>query len=68
MFGVLFLQARGSQFFLILESAPCGWGWKVCEGFLVGKLLSVFWWMDLGLSLESNAVSSNEFGVSMNLV
>ena len=40
-----------------------------CEGFLVRKLLSVFWWMDLGLlSLESNAMSSNEFGVSMNLV
>ena len=47
----------------------CGVGPMACEGFLVGKLLSVFWWMDLGLlSLEGNAVSSNEFGVSMNLV
>ena len=47
----------------------CGVEPMACEGFLVGKLLSVFWWMDLRLlSLEGNAVSSNEFGVSMNLV
>ena len=37
MFGVSFLQAGGSQFLLIVESARHGWAGPVpCEGFLVG--------------------------------
>ena len=41
--------------------------WVACQGFLVreaswlGKLVSVFWWVELDyLSLECNEVSSNE--------
>ena len=33
-----------------------------CQGFLVGELVSMFWWVELDFfSLESNEVSSNEF-------
>ena len=39
-----------------------GVGRMACQGFLVGKLASVFWWVELDLfSLECNEVSSSEF-------
>jgi len=32
-----------------------------CQGFFLGKLVSVFWWVELDFfSLECNKVSSNE--------
>ena len=44
-----------------------------CQGFLLGKLVSVFWWVELDFfSLEGNVVSSNElrdvsgFGVTLS--
>ena len=37
-------------------------GLVVCQGFWLGKLVFVFWWMELDLfSLECNEVSSSEF-------
>ena len=48
--------------------------WVVLDGWLVkiswlGKLVSVFWWVELDLvSLECNKVSHSEFEVSMGLV
>ena len=39
-----------------------GFGLVVCQGFWLGKLVFVFWWMELDLfSLECNEVSSSEF-------
>ena len=39
-----------------------GVGWVACQGFLVRKHLSVFWWVELDFfSLECSEVSSNEF-------
>ena len=39
-----------------------GVGQVACQGFLVGKLVSVFWWVELDFfSLEFNEVSSSEF-------
>ena len=43
-----------------MEFPRCGWG---CTGGLLGKLVLVFWWMELDFfSLECNEVSSNELG------
>ena len=40
----------------------CGVGLVAYQGFLVGKLASVFWWVELDFfSLECNEVSSSEF-------
>jgi len=58
MFGVPFLQAGGSWFLLIIESAPCGWD---CTN---GLSRFPHWgrWVELDLSsLECNEVSSGEF-------
>ena len=39
-----------------------GVGLVTCQGFLVRKLVPVFWWVELDLfSLECNEVSSSEF-------
>ena len=39
-----------------------GVGWVTCQGSWLGKLVSVFWWVELDLfSLECNEVSSGEF-------
>ena len=48
-----------------MESSPLnGIGPVSCEGFLVGGLTPVFWWMELDLvSLKSSAMSSGVFGV-----
>ena len=70
VFGVAFLYA-GSLWFLFIVEVPlyCGGSslwvgldeWLV-EVFWLGKLVSVFWWVELDLfSLECNEVSSSEF-------
>ena len=39
-----------------------GVGLAACQGFLVGELASVFWWVELDIfSLECNELSSSEF-------
>ena len=39
-----------------------GVGLVTCQGFLVRKLVPVFWWVELDLfSLECNEVSNSEF-------
>ena len=46
----------------------CRVGPGPCEGFLVGGLMPVFWWMDQDLvSLKVIVLSSNEFWGSMGL-
>jgi len=42
----------------------CRWGWTSgLSIFLVGELVSMFWWVELDFfSLECNEVSSIEFG------
>ena len=49
-----------------------GVGWVACQSSCLGKLLLVFWWVELDFfSLEYNKVSSNafsdvsEFGVTL---
>ena len=43
-----------------------GFGLMVCEGFLVGGPVSVFWCVELNLfSLECNEVASSDLGVSI---
>ena len=70
MFGVAFLYA-GSFLFLFIVEVPlyCGGSslwvgldeWPVKVSWL-GMLVSVFWWVELGLfSLECKEVSSREF-------
>ena len=63
MFGVAFLYAGSLWFLFIVEVSPCGWvGLVTCQGFWLGKLPLVFWWVEVELfSLEYNKVSSNEF-------
>ena len=42
--------------------AVCGVGWVLVKVFWLGKLVSVFWWVDLGFFFpECNKVSSNKF-------
>ena len=62
VFGVAFLYAGSLWFLFIVEVAPCGWGWKwLVKVSWLGKLASVFWWVELDLlSLECNEVSSSE--------
>ena len=44
-------------------------GWLSCQVSWLGKLVSVFWWVEVDLfSLERNEVSSSEFEVSLGLV
>ena len=72
VFGVVFLYARSLCFLFILYCGGCSlWvglnQWLVKVSWL-GKLASVFWWVELELfSLECNEVSSS-FEVSMGLV
>ena len=59
MFGVAFLYASsycgGSSLWVGLDERPVKFSW-------LGKLASVFWWVDLDLlSLECNEVSSSKF-------
>ena len=69
VFGVAFLYAGSVWFLFITEVPPCEWVWtsEGCQGLFVkvswlGKLVSVFWWVELYLfSLECNEVSSSEF-------
>ena len=51
------------MFLFIVESDYCGWDWtSALSIFLVGELVSVFWWVELDFfSLECNEVSSSEF-------
>ena len=51
------------MFLFIVESDYCGWDWtSALSIFLVGELVSVFWWMELDFfSLECNEFSSSEF-------
>ena len=62
VFGVAFLYSASWWFLFIVEVPRCGWGWTVaCQGFRLGKLVSVFWWVELDFfSLECNEVFSNE--------
>ena len=64
VFGVAFLYSGSLSVLFIVEFPHCGWGlygWLVMVSWL-GKLVSVFWWVELDFfSLEYNEVSSNEF-------
>ena len=63
MFGVAFLYAGSLWFLFIVEVSPCVGldEWLVKISWL-GKLPSVFWWVELDLfSLKCNEVSSSEF-------
>ena len=35
--------------------------WVACQGSCLGKLASLFWWVELDFSPECNEVSSSEF-------
>ena len=63
MFGVAFLYAESLWFLFLMEVLPVGGVGRVaCQGLLVRKFASVFWWVELDLfSLECNKVSSSEF-------
>ena len=64
VFGVAFLYAGSLWFLFIVEGSFLWVGldeWLVKVSWL-GKLVSVFWWVELDLfSLEWNEVSSSEF-------
>ena len=63
VFGVAFLYSGNLWFLFIVEVPRCGWvdGWFVEVSWL-GKLVSVFWWVELDFfSLECNELSSSEF-------
>ena len=61
VFGVAFLYSGGLWFLFVVEVSSSGWGWLVKVSWL-GKLASVFWWVELDLSsLECSEVSSSEF-------
>ena len=62
MFVVSFLYS-GSLWFFIVEVPPFVWGWvSVVKVSWLGKLLWVFWWVELDFfSLECREVSSSEF-------
>ena len=69
--GSPFHPLQGCRFLLLVRFVPLGGVGPVsCEGFLVeGRLVPVFWWVDLGLVLlKGNAISSGVFGVSVSLV
>ena len=63
MFGVAFLYVGGLWFLFIVEVPPFGWfGWVLVKVSWLGKLASVFWWVELDFfSLECSDVSSSEF-------
>ena len=64
MSGVGFLYSGGLWFFFIGKVSLSGWGWMIgLSGFSwLGKIMSVFWCMELDFfSLDCNGVSSNEF-------
>ena len=50
------------EFFLLWSFLTVGGvGWVACQGFWLGKFVSVFWWVELDFfSLECNEVFSNE--------
>ena len=55
------ILAVGGSSLLWRFFAVCGVGWVLVKVFWLGKLVSVFWWVELDFfSLECNAVSSNE--------
>ena len=63
MFGVVFLYTRSLWFLFIVGLLPVGGvgQWFVKVSWL-GKLASVYWWVELDLfSLECNEVSDSEF-------
>ena len=62
------LEVYGSS--LLWRFLPVGGVGQVsCQVSWLGKLVSVFWWVELDLfSLERNEVSSSEFEVSLGLV
>jgi len=69
--GSPFHSLQGFRFLLLVRFVPLGGVGPVsCEGFLVeGRLVPVFWWVDLGLVLlKGSAISSDVFGVSVSLV
>jgi len=60
------------EFLFIMEFPRCGWGCIGGKVSWLGKLVAVFWWVELDFfSLECNEVSSNElrdvngFGVTL---
>ena len=64
MSGVGFLYSGGLWFLFIGKVSLSGWGWTIgLSGFSwLGKIISVFWFMELDFfSLECNRVSSSEF-------
>ena len=65
VFGVAFPYSGSLWFLFIVKVHHCGWRWTGgLSRFLgLGKLVLVFWWVELDLfSLECNEVSSNELG------
>ena len=71
VFGVAFPYSGSSWFLFIVEVPHHEWGWTggLSKVSWLGKLVSVFWWVELDFfSLECNEVSSNEFEMSVGLV
>lgn len=69
--GSPFHSLQGCRFLLLVRFVPLGGVGPVsCEGFLVeGRLVPVFWWVDLGLVfLKGSAISNGVFGVPLSLV
>ena len=64
VFVMAFLYSGSLWLLFIVEVSPSGWGWmsSLSKVSWLGKLASVFWWVELDFfSLECNDVSSSEF-------
>ena len=70
VFEVCFLQAEGSYFLLMVESALCGWCWSMpCEGLRFWRTCVCVLVDGAGPYLSGgSAMSSSDFQVSVDLV